>query len=259
MPARTITLLTDFGLRDHFVGVMKGVIASIAPAARIVDITHEIGSYQIFQARFLLAQSWPYFAKRTIHVAIVDPGVGSARRPILVEAAGHLFVGPDNGIFSALIQRDDARVRHITNARLFRQPVSSTFHGRDIFAPVAAHLARGVPPSRTGPRIQDALFDPLTGPIRTGKRTWSATVVHIDHFGNVITNLPVDEFAKMRFLLRIGPAEIVERAANYAAIAPGALAIVEASHGCLEIAAAQASAASKLKVAPGAPVELETF
>jgi len=256
---RTITLLTDFGTRDHFVGAMKGVMLGIAPGVRIVDITHELGAYQIAQARFLLGQAWPYFPKMTIHVAVVDPGVGGARRPILVVAAGHLFIGPDNGLFSALVQRDDARVRHITNAKLFRQPVSSTFHGRDIFAPVAAHLAKGLAPSKCGPRIQDAMFDPLEKPIRTGKRTWSGSILHIDRFGNLITNLPAEDFAAMRFLLRIGPAEVVERAATYAAITPGEMAIVEASHGFLEVAAAQSSAASFLKVAAGAPVELETY
>jgi S-adenosyl-L-methionine hydrolase (adenosine-forming) len=254
-----ITLLTDFGLRDHFVGAMKGVILSLAPRATIVDITHGVDAFQIAQARFLLQQSWPCFPKKTVHVAVVDPGVGSDRRPILVEAAGHLFIGPDNGIFSALIRLEGARVRLIANAKLFRQPVSTTFHGRDIFAPVAAHLARGLAPSKVGPRLQDALFDTLDQPIRTGKRTWSGTVLHIDGFGNLITNFRCEEFASRRFILRLGPAEIILRAPHYSAVPVGEVAILEASHGNLELSAAQTSAAALLKVAAGAPVELETF
>ncbi len=131
-----ITLLTDFGLKDHFVGVMKGVIASIAPAARIFDITHEVEPYAIAQARFLLAQSWPYFPKGTIHVAIVDPGVGSARRPILVQAHGQLFVGPDNGLFGDLLEVPRTKTRVISNRKLMLPSISTTFHGRDVFAPV---------------------------------------------------------------------------------------------------------------------------
>lgn len=254
-----ITLLTDFGLRDHFVGAMKGVILSIAPRTSIVDIAHEVEAFHIRQARFLLGQSWPCFPPKTIHVAVVDPGVGSDRRPILVQAAGHLFVGPDNGIFSSLIRLEGSRARLLTNAKLFRHPVSSTFHGRDIFAPVAAHLSKGLAPSKVGSLIDDALFDTLDQPIRTGKRTWSGTVLHADRFGNLITNFPSEEFAPRRFLLRLGPAEIVVRALSYAAVPVGEVAILEASHGNLEIAAAQASAAALLKVAPGAPVELETY
>ena len=152
-----ITLLTDFGLKDHFVGVMKGVIASIAPAVRVIDITHEVEPYAIAQARFLLARSWPYFPKGTIHVVVVDPGVGSARRPVLVQAHGHTFVGPDNGLFTELFDEPGAKARLIANSKLMLSIVSSTFHGRDVFAPVAAHLALGVAASRVGPPITDAV------------------------------------------------------------------------------------------------------
>jgi S-adenosyl-L-methionine hydrolase (adenosine-forming) len=254
-----ITLLTDFGLRDHFVGAMKGAILSIAPRTSVVDITHEVDAFNIRQARFLLGQAWPCFPAKTIHVAVVDPGVGSDRRPILVQAAGQVFTGPDNGIFSSLIRTEGARVRLISNEKLFRHPVSSTFHGRDIFAPVAAHLSKGLAPSKAGPLLDDGLFDTLDQPIRTGKRTWSGAVLHADRFGNLITNFPCQEFAPRRFLLRLGPAEIVVRAQTYATVPPGEVAILEASHGNLEIAAAQASAADLLKVAPGAPVELEAY
>ncbi|MBI5086414.1 MAG: SAM-dependent chlorinase/fluorinase, partial [Acidobacteria bacterium] len=152
-----ITLLTDFGSRDPYAGIMKGVILSIAPRARIVDLSHEVEPFQVSQARFLLKQSWPYFPKGTIHVCVVDPGVGSARRPLLVQAAGHVFIGPDNGIFTDLLHLKAARVRHITNSKLFLKHVSQTFHGRDVFAPVAAHIAVGFAPAKAGPLVQDAL------------------------------------------------------------------------------------------------------
>src|SRR5450432_870609 len=139
-----ITLLTDFGLVDHFVGVVKGVILGICPEARMVDITHAVTPFEIAEAGFLLAQSWRYFPKGTIHMAVVDPGVGSSRRAILAEAGGHFFVAPDNGLLSLVFAEEEHRVREITARRYFREPVSQTFHGRDVFAPVAAHLAAGV-------------------------------------------------------------------------------------------------------------------
>ena len=142
-----ITLTTDFGSGDHFAGTMKGVILGIAPRASIVDITHEIAPYQVGEAAFVIAQAWRYFPKRTIHVIVVDPGVGSARRPILVEAGGHLFVAPDNGVLSMIYGAVKHRVRVISNAKVMLDPVSRTFHGRDIFAPAAAHLVAGVAPA----------------------------------------------------------------------------------------------------------------
>lgn len=260
MPSRIVTLLTDFGLRDHFVAAMKGVILSIAPQTRIVDVAHELDACQIPSARFTLAQSWPYFPKGTIHVAIVDPGVGTSRRPLLVEAGGHLFVGPDNGILCELFELTKCRVRHITNKRLFRKEVSSTFHGRDVFAPVAAYLAKGLKPAQAGPLIHDALNDALRAPQRTGRRFWTGAVVSIDRFGNVITNFPSADFPDLgsrMFCLRVGGAVLVSLHETYAELSPGEPGIVRASHGFLEVAVSQASAARLLGVEPGAPVELE--
>lgn len=257
-----ITLLTDFGLRDPFVGVMKGVILSIAPQAVIVDVAHELESFQLSAARFALAQSWPHFPKKTIHVVVVDPGVGSARRPILVEAAGHVFVGPDNGLFSALLRMEGRRARWIRNEKLFRHPVSRTFHGRDIFAPVAAHLAKGLRPAQVGPLIQDALIDGSDAPIRTGKRTWSGQVLAVDRFGNCATSFRPEDLPQLRerpFILRIGLRELVNTVPSYAAIPAGEAAVIEASHGHLEVAANQQSAAKLLGIACGSPVELETL
>ena len=139
-----ITLTTDFGAADHFVGAMKGVILGIAPRAQIVDITHEIRPYDVNEAAFVIAQAWRYFPKRTVHVVVVDPGVGSARRPILAEAAGQFFIAPDNGVLSMIYDAAPHKVRVISNPKLMSKVVSRTFHGRDVFAPAAAHLAGGV-------------------------------------------------------------------------------------------------------------------
>jgi S-adenosyl-L-methionine hydrolase (adenosine-forming) len=256
-----ITLLTDFGLKDHFVGVMKGVIASIAPAARVIDITHEVEPYAVTQAQFILAQSWPFFPKGTIHVAIVDPGVGSARRPILVQAHGHLFVGPDNGLFSDLFEaprtgvlRTNARL--ISNRKLMLPAISSTFHGRDVFAPIAAYLALGVAPSRIGPLIVGAA---TTSPqaVRSSTGHWTGAIVHVDRFGNLITNLPAScAAANGHLVLKIASHELREVAASYSAIAPRTPAIVAGSSGFLEIAVNQDSAARLLGLGVGARVEL---
>jgi S-adenosylmethionine hydrolase len=251
-----ITLLTDFGLKDHFVGVMKGVIASIAPVARVIDITHEVEPYAIAQARFLLAQSWPYFPKGTIHVAVVDPGVGGARRPILVQAHGHLFVGPDNGLFCDLFDAPRAKVRLISNRKLMLPTVSTTFHGRDVFSPIAAYLALGVASSRIGPLIADAAGTPGRA-IRASVGRWTGEVVHVDRFGNLITNLPAECVeGNAHFVLKIASHELRDVAASYSAMAPQTPFLVVGSTGCLEIAVNQESAARLLGLGVGARVEL---
>lgn len=251
-----ITLLTDFGLRDHFVGVLKGVIASIAPAARVIDITHDVEPYAVSQARFLLAQSWPYFPKGSIHVAIVDPGVGSARRPILVQAQGHLFVGPDNGLFSDLLEAPRAKARLISNRKLMLPTMSTTFHGRDVFAPVAAYLALGVAASRLGPLIADATATPMRA-VRSSTGRWTGEVIHIDRFGNLITNLPANCAAgNGHFVLKLASHEWREVVASYSAMAPRTPAIVAGSSGFLEIAVNQGSAARLLDLGVGTRVEL---
>jgi S-adenosylmethionine hydrolase len=259
-PAPIVTLLTDFGAADHFAAAMKGVILSRCPAARIVDVTHEAQAYEIEQARFLLAQSWPYFPKGSIHVVVVDPGVGTARRAILVEAGGHRFLAPDNGLLTDLLHLPKARVRSLENRKLFRAEVSSTFHGRDIFASVAGHLAAGAPPARVGPLIHNAHLLGTGPAVRTGKRDWSGTVIHVDRFGNLITNLrPADipDLAERTPIVRAGLVTLTGFAANYAAIPPGACGIIMGSHGGLEIAACQAPAAKLLGLALGSPVDLE--
>jgi S-adenosylmethionine hydrolase len=185
-----ITLLTDFGSQDYFVGAMKGVILSINRHALITDITHEIPPRDIEVAAFNLLAVYQDFPAGTIHVAVVDPGVGSTRKPVLIECGEQFFVGPDNGIFSWICEREgSSRVIHLTNEEFFRHPVSTTFHGRDIFAPVAAALSNGVAMTEFGEKLSEYVsLDPLT-PTIAGDRTVAGRVIHIDRFGNCITNL----------------------------------------------------------------------
>ncbi len=258
----TITLLTDFGTRDVFVGVMKGVIAAIAPHANVVDLCHEVEPFQVEQARFLLKQSWPFFPKGTIHVCVVDPGVGSSRRALCVEAAGHRFIGPDNGLFTDLFSLSGAKAREITSARYMLGAISKTFHGRDVFAPAAAHLAAGVAPARLGRIVKDAVRAEAGGVVRIGRRFFQGQVAHIDRFGNVITNLDAAEFlplAAKGIQARLGFEAISRRAANFAEAPEGELVLITGSAGTLEISMKEASAAKRLGVGIGAPVELEVW
>lgn len=259
MPQRVITLTTDFGNSDHFAGTMKGVILRIAPAARIVDISHEVQPFEVSDGAFTIAQAYRYFPKKTIHVVVVDPGVGSTRRPLLAEMAGQYFIAPDNGVLSMIFAREQAKVRHIANERYFLHPVSRTFHGRDVFAPVAAHLASGIPAARFGKRIEDYLRLTLERPIRTGKRTWTGSILKVDRFGNLITNLHVDEFPHVQtrpFQLNVGLQSVARLAFTFTECLPGELFVVVGSSGYLEVATNQGSAARLLGCGAGSPVEL---
>jgi S-adenosylmethionine hydrolase len=259
MPKPLLTLTTDFGLSDHYVGAMKGVILGICPEARIVDITHEIGAYDITEGAYVISQAYPCFPKKTIHVVVVDPGVGTARRPILMEAGGQQFVAPDNGVLSMIYSREKHKIRLISSDEYFRKPVSHTFHGRDIFAPVAAHLAAGVLPSRFGKAIDDYLRPAFQTPVRTGKRTWNGHILKVDRFGNIVTNFHVEEFRGLEgknFAFGVGLTQISVIARNYAETSPGELFAIVGSSGFYEISVAQASAAKKTACAPGSPVEL---
>ena len=193
---RAITLLTDFGTADYFVGAMKGVILSIDPQAVIVDITHEIPAQNVAAGAFQLLAAYDTFPSGTIHVAVVDPGVGSSRRPIVVAAGSHFFVGPDNGIFTYIYDRESShQVVHVTSEKYFRPSPSTTFHGRDIFAPVAAALSTGVTLKDLGVRISDEvrLKNSLTPEVKKNGAI-EGRIIHIDRFGNCITNLTRDLF-----------------------------------------------------------------
>ena len=186
----TISLITDFGTRDWYAGVMKGVMYNIYPAARMVDITHEIKNHSIEQAAFVLASSYSYFSYGSIHVVVVDPGAGGSRDPILLESRGHYFVGPDNGVFT-LADHPSCAVYRLDKKEYWLNPVCETFHGRDIFAPVAAHLARGVPVDQLGTRRPEGIVKiDIANAQRDADDALRARVVYVDRFGNCVTNVP---------------------------------------------------------------------
>jgi S-adenosylmethionine hydrolase len=259
MPAPLITLTTDFGQSDHYVGAMKGVILSICPRARIVDISHGVGAFEIAEAAFTLSQAYRYFPRGAVHVVVVDPGVGTSRRPILAQAAGQYFIAPDNGVLSMIYAREKHRVRAISSVRYFLRPVSNTFHGRDIFAPVAAHLAGGIAPARFGKPIADYLRLDFDKPARTGRRAWTGAILKVDRFGNLVTNFSVEEFPdldKRAFEMAVGPQRINVFARHYAERGPGEAFLILGSAGYYEISVSQSSAAKLLGCAAGAPLEL---
>jgi hypothetical protein len=262
MPKPILTLTTDFGLTDHYVAAMKGVILGVCPQAQIVDISHQVGAFDILEGAYTIAQAYPCFPQKTVHVVVVDPGVGSARRPILMEAAGQYFVAPDNGVLAMIYGREKHRIRLISQDRYFRQPVSRTFHGRDIFAPVAAHVAAGVRPARMGPLICDYLRPAFQEAERTGKRTWVGRILKVDRFGNVITSFRADEFPGLEqrdFSLLAGGHEVEVLARHYAEAPPGELVVIVGSGGYLEISVNQGSASRQIGCHAGAAVELKMW
>ena len=256
-----ITLTTDFGTCDWFVGTMKGVILGINPGTAIADITHEISAGDIRGGAFALAASYRFFPKGVIHVAVVDPGVGSDRRAIAVRAANSWFVGPDNGLLSWALRNEKINaIRSLENEAYFLQPASGTFHGRDIFAPVAAHLSRGVPIQKFGPALKD--FVRLDWPEPRARRgRLEGEVVYIDRFGNAITNLEggllrgsdgatCEIYGRHR---RVCPLK-----SCYQAVAPKAPVALVGSSGFLEIAVNRGSAEKVLGVSLGTRVALRT-
>jgi S-adenosylmethionine hydrolase len=232
---------------------MKGVILSIAPKAQLVDISHDISSYNILEGAFVVKSAYRYFPEGTVHIVVVDPGVGSARRPLAAAAKGHLFVAPDNGVLSTLLEKD---VYHITNQNLFLSPVSRTFHGRDIFAPVAAHLAQGMPIEQVGPRVHDFVEKALPKlRVRGGK--FVGTVLRIDKYGNIITNLRRSDLST-DFTIRIAGEPVTKLRSNFSEGVPGEFFAIEGSTGSIEIAMNQGSAAERLNVDCGAEIEVES-
>ena len=254
-----LTLTTDFGTVDHYAGTMKGVILRICPEAQIVDITHDIEPFAIAEGAYTIAQAWRYFPEGTVHVVVIDPGVGTARRPILVEAGGHYFLGPDNGVLSMVYLHEPARVRLIATEDYFLHPVSQTFHGRDIFAPVAAHLASGVAPEKIGGYIEDPTRPAFAKPHRDRGGAWIGQIIKADRFGNLITNFHIGEFANLAdgpFTLTLGSRRITALARNYQACVPGQLFLIVGSSGYYEISLRQGNAAQYAQCQPGAAIEL---
>jgi S-adenosyl-L-methionine hydrolase (adenosine-forming) len=260
-----VALLTDFGSRDHYAGAVKGAVLAACPEATVVDITHELPRHDVAAAAFSLAAAHRAFPPGSVFVAVVDPGVGSERRALAMEAGGYRFVGPDNGIFTLILaEHPGARIREIRNARLLRPAVSATFHARDVFAPVAAHLARGAALSDVGPAVRDPVVFPLEAVRRVGKSEWEAAVVDVDGFGNLTTNLSGRDLAGILSTLDDDPTRIVvvvegvvlPLVRTYADVAVGEPCALMGSSGRLEIAVHRDSAARLLGAPKGAPVRL---
>lgn len=258
-----ITLTTDFGLNDHFVGAMKGVMLQTTPDAQIVDISHAVQPFDILDGALTISQAYSYFPSGTVHVVIVDPGVGTARRPIILTGDRHLFVAPDNGVLSMIYDREERiSVRHVTAEHYFLQPRSNTFHGRDIFAPVAASLAKGVEVSRFGDEITDYVRFAAPRPKPVDERTLRGIVLKIDRFGNLITNItPADmprlfESAPPAFKITVGKAQATRICANYSQGAPAEVFGILGSMGYLEIATNRGSAFQLLGAGKGSDVSI---
>ena len=256
-----ITLLTDFGHRDAFVGTMKGVILGICPEIRIVDLSHEIYPQRIDEGAFVLRTAYPFFPDGTVHVAVVDPGVGGERRALIVETSRHRFVGPDNGVFAHVYAMEsEVRVTSVTQTGYMLPRVSRTFHGRDVFAPVAAHLALGRPVSDFGTEITDYHTGSITEPAVSGDGI-AGHVLHIDRYGNIITDIGESLFlAKTggrRFHIRLSTLMLDRISDSYDEAAAGAALAILDSAGLLEIAVNGGSAADLLGVAPGDRVDVK--
>jgi S-adenosyl-L-methionine hydrolase (adenosine-forming) len=239
-----IALLTDFGTRDPYVAAMKGVLAA-RTGEPIHDLTHEIDPYDVVAASWFLRSVERYWPEGTIFVSVVDPGVGTAREIVVLEAAGRRFIAPDNGLLTFIVRLSAAfTARAVTNESLFLPAGSNTFHGRDRFAPVAAALANGLPLVEVGPEIERLVLLPYEPP-EYGTRVVSGTIVAIDRFGNAITDIECARIPFPRFMLRTGDVTITRLEQNYGDAAPGSF-LIEGSTGSLEISVARASAASQL-------------
>jgi S-adenosylmethionine hydrolase len=261
----TIALLTDYGDRDFFVASLKAVILSLQPEARIVDISHSLGSFNIRQGSYLLAACSKYFPPRTIFVVVVDPGVGTKRRLLLVKTKKYFFIAPDNGVLSGVLRENKPEVAiEVRNRRFFLKSVGRTFDGRDKMAPVAAWLSRGTAPEKFGPQISSWIKLPVRKP-RFLKDRIAGEVVYIDKFGNCLTNIPsgrVEELKRKvgnrRIALLVGGKAAVGRR-TYGAGRKGELIFLPGSQGTIEIAMKEASAAARLGAAVGDSVVIRSF
>lgn len=252
-----ITLLTDFGECDHYVACMKGVILQWAPTAPIIDVTHAIEPQDVVHAAFVLRQVFEHFPPGTIHVAVVDPGVGSPRRSLAARYSGQTVLAPDNGLLT-FVHRDFAleELRSIENTQLFEPNVSATFHGRDIFAPIAGHLWQGMSFEKVGPEIAELELLNIDHPKTLDHGGLEGQVLYIDHFGNVISNISAEDLVAVerppdRLNVQIGPLSVGPVSRTYSDVSPGEVVAVIGSTGMLEIAINQGNAAAHLRAAPG--------
>jgi S-adenosyl-L-methionine hydrolase (adenosine-forming) len=253
-----ITLTTDFGLADHYVAAMKGVLLTRCPQACLVDITHAIPPFSLYAGAYALDQVAPYFPSGTIHLVVVDPGVGTARKPLLVEALGQLFIAPDNGVLSLVAARDkNSTAREITNQNLWLPLPSATFHGRDLFAPAAAAMAaQTIQPKDVGPLLDGIHLLAGLQPQLQKPGLWSGRLLSVDRFGNAVTNFKTSEF-KAAFSIRAPRAEIREFRQTFGDAAEGVCFLYAGSSGYWEIGMNQRSAADFLQLAPGDAVTLQ--
>ena len=258
---RFITLTTDFGVSDHYVGAMKGVVYSINPSAKVVDISHAVSSYDILDGALTIAQAYSYFPPDTIHVVVVDPGVGSARRPIVARTEKYFFVAPDNGVLSLAFEREQrVHVHEITSEHYFLQPVSQTFHGRDVFAAVAGWLSKGVEFFNLGSEITDYVRFRMPRPTRGENGAIQGVVLKVDKFGNVVTNISPQDAPQLfaaeppPFKILISKHEITSMKRAYTDGAPGEVFGMLGSMGFLDLSTNRGSAARALEVGKGTEV-----
>lgn len=259
---RIVTFTTDFGITDHYVGAMKGVILNVNPAVQVVDISNSVQAYDVLDGAIAISQAYQYFPANTIHLVIVDPGVGTSRRPLLVRTDKHFFLAPDNGVLSFVFEQEKERlqVRHITAEHYFLQPVSQTFHGRDIFAAVAGWLSKGVESSAFGEEINDYVRFAAPKPKAMAPNTIKGVVLKVDKFGNLITNIRPDDLPELfreetpPFRIIIGKAEITKMKTAYAQGTPGETFAIMGSMGFLEIATNRGNAARLVGADKGSDV-----
>jgi S-adenosylmethionine hydrolase len=258
MPA-IITLTTDFGTDDPFVGIMKGVILSIHPKTEIIDLTHGIEPQNILQAALVLKTAAPYFPKKTVHVAVVDPGVGGPRRPLAIKSGSHTFVGPDNGIFTAMLN-SKSRCIELTQNKYFLKTVSATFHARDIFAPVAAWIAKGTPLKSLGRPVKDPKTLGLPQPAWNGTAL-AGEVIYIDRFGNATTNISREMLSRhcphfRKLTVKLGRTVIRRLATHYSEVSPDKAGAIINSWDALEIFKREGHAARSLKLTLGRKIQI---
>jgi len=258
-----ITLTTDFGSNDHFVGTMKGVILDIVPDAQIIDISHAVQAFDVLDGALTISQAYSYFPTRTVHLVVVDPGVGTARRPIIASSDKYHFVAPDNGVLSLVYAREERmHVRHITSEHYFLQPISNTFHARDIFAPIAAYLAKEVDTLKFGDEVQEYVRFSAPKPKAVDATHLRGVVLKVDRFGNLITNFTPQDAPMLfaagakGFKIVVGSHEISQMHTAYAEGAPGQVFGILGSMGFLEIAANRGAAVQLTGAGKGSDVTI---
>lgn len=258
-PSRIITLTTDFGSQDYYVGAMKAVILGISEKVRLVDISHDLPPQDIMAGAWVLKNTAFLYPKKTIHLAVIDPGVGSHRRPVLVKVEDQFFIGPDNGLFSLVVEGKEHQVFELGNRKYWRDAVSPTFHGRDIFAPVAAWLSEGVPVHDLGAELSELTTYRWARPIsdEEGVQGW---VMHIDRYGNLITNIPEAMIGKYdphsSFKIYAGNTILKKISGSFSDVPDGEAVALIGSSGMLEIAINKGNAMTMLGIEKGAPVSL---